>query len=54
MSECSDYQLYRQVVDIGLAGMKNPVRKVGIVDKIRKVLSLQTKPSVESIIRTTL
>ena len=41
-------------MDIGLTGMENALRKIRMVDKIRKVLSLQTKSSVESVICTTL
>ena len=54
MLERSDYQLDRQLVDVGLAWMENALRKINMVDKIWKVLSLQTQSAVECVICTAL
>ena len=54
MLERSDYQLDCQVVDVGLSWVENALRKINMVDKIWKVLSLQTKSTVECVICTAL
>ena len=54
MLERSDYQLDRQLVDVGLAWMENALRKINMVDKVWKVLSLQTQSAVECVICTAL